>query len=162
MITIAIIGAAGSMGTRACNRLGIDTAYRLLYVESGELGQQRLRERGLEPANLHAAAVEADVVLLAVPDRLIQRVAEDVVPRMKSGAMIICLDPAAPHAGRLPIRGELSYFVTHPAHPPVTGKGIATKRASPRGPYFSTSPALFSVRLNNHSKKVCHSRNCRK
>ena len=33
--------------------------------------------------------------------------------------MLICLDPAAPYAGKLPEREDVSYFVTHPAHPPV-------------------------------------------
>lgn len=119
MITIAIVGAAGSMGTRACNSLGQDPDYKLLYVEAGEEGQRRLKERGLSLTDATHAAGEADVVLLAVPDRLIRRVAEEWVPKMKAGSMLICLDPAAPHAGRLPIRDDLSYFVTHPAHPPV-------------------------------------------
>ena len=107
------------MGTRACNRLGDDPAYRLLCVEAGEVGRQRLRERGLMPVEADAAVQEADVVLLAVPDKLIGPIASEVVPQMKSGAMVICLDPAAPHAGRLPHRDDLSYFVTHPAHPPI-------------------------------------------
>ncbi len=119
MITIAIIGAAGSMGTRACNRLGDDPEYRLLYVEAGLAGQQRLQERGLSATDAPRAAAEADVMLLTVPDRRIQRIASELVPQMKSGAMVVCLDPAAPHAGRLPLREDLSYFVTHPAHPPV-------------------------------------------
>jgi hypothetical protein len=38
---------------------------------------------------------------------------------MKSGAMLICLDPAAPYGGKLPQRADVTYFVTHPAHPPV-------------------------------------------
>jgi len=33
--------------------------------------------------------------------------------------MVICLDPAAPHGKKLPARSDISYFVTHPAHPPV-------------------------------------------
>ena len=119
MITIAIIGAAGSMGTRACDRLGNDSDYHLLYVESGSVGQERLQERGLVGTDSKAAAAMANVVLLTVPDRFIRRVAEELIPEMKPGAMVICLDPAAPHAGRLPLRHDLSYFVTHPAHPPV-------------------------------------------
>ena len=45
--------------------------------------------------------------------------AATVVPKAKPGAMIVCLDPAAPRAGLLPERDDLTYFVTHPAHPPV-------------------------------------------
>lgn len=117
--TIAVFGAGGSMGTRACNRLGGDPDYRLLCVEAGDAARQRLRDRGLEPVEADAAAAEADVVLLAVPDKLIGPIAADVVPRMKPRAMVICLDPAAPHAERLPLRDDIAYFVTHPAHPPV-------------------------------------------
>jgi D-apionate oxidoisomerase len=117
--TIAVFGAGGSMGTRACNRLGDDPAYRLLCVEAGEVGRQRLRERALTPVEADVAVQQAEVVLLAVPDKLIGPIAAEVVPQMKSGAMVICLDPAAPHAGRLPVRDDLSYFVTHPAHPPI-------------------------------------------
>lgn len=119
MITIAIFGAAGNMGTRACQRLAGDSSYRLLYVEGTEAGRARLTERGLEPSAPGEAIAEADVVLLAVPDRLIGQIAEQVVPAMKSGAMIICLDPAAPYAQRLPKRDDISVFVTHPAHPPL-------------------------------------------
>jgi hypothetical protein len=50
---------------------------------------------------------------------LIGSVAADVAPSLKSGAMMICLDPAAPHGGELPKREDISYFVTHPCHPPV-------------------------------------------
>lgn len=119
MITIAILGAGGSMGNRACDRLGNDPNYRLLYVEAGEQGQQRLRARGVEISSASAAAAEADVVLFAVPDKLIRTIAAEVVPQMKPGAMVICLDPAAPHAGCMPARDDIKYFVTHPAHPPV-------------------------------------------
>ena len=38
---------------------------------------------------------------------------------MKPGALLICLDPAAPHGGELPRRDDISYFVTHPCHPPI-------------------------------------------
>lgn len=117
--TIAIFGAGGNMGTRACNALRDDPDYRPLYVETGEAGLARLRERGLTPTPADEALPQADVVLLAVPDALIGRVAEGIVPRMKPGAMCICLDPAAPYGGKLPERADIAYFVTHPAHPPV-------------------------------------------
>jgi hypothetical protein len=45
--------------------------------------------------------------------------APGIVPMMKTGAMVICLDPAAPFAGKLPVRADVTYFVTHPCHPPV-------------------------------------------
>ncbi len=120
MITIAVFGAAGSMGTRAINRLSKPTqGYRILPVEANEEGFRKLRERGLEPCDPKLAAEQADAAILAVPDIFIEKVAAALVPCLQSGAMVICLDPAAPYAGKLPIREDVTYFVTHPAHPPV-------------------------------------------
>ncbi|MBI1983556.1 MAG: semialdehyde dehydrogenase [Acidobacteria bacterium] len=119
MTTIALFGAGGSMGTRVVKALKDDRDYRLLCVEPGEAGRARLREVGLEPAAGDQAAREADVVILAVPDVLVGKVAAEIVPILQSGALVMCLDPAAPHAGKLPPRKDVSYFVTHPAHPPV-------------------------------------------
>jgi hypothetical protein len=120
MTTIALFGAAGNMGTRLTNTLRQrGPEYRVLYVEAGEAGQEKLRARGDEPTPPDAALREADVAILAVPDRLIKAVAADVVPGLKPGAMVICLDPAAPYSGHLPARDDISYFITHPAHPPV-------------------------------------------
>ena len=117
--TIALFGAAGNMGTRISDTLKDDPEHRVLHVEAGESGQAKLRERGIASVAKHEALRRADVTILAVPDSLIGKVAEEVVPEMKSGAMLICLDPAAPYAGKLPKRSDVSYFVTHPAHPPV-------------------------------------------
>ena len=118
MIKIALIGAAGSMGTRALNSLKDDPDYKLLPVES-EKGEAVLRERGIEPVSQSDAVGQADVVLMTVPDILVGTVAEQLVPNMASSAILICLDPAAPYAGELPEREDVTYFVTHPAHPPV-------------------------------------------
>lgn len=119
MTTIAIFGAAGSMGTRVSNTLRNKTQYRLLFVESGDAGVARLGQRGDQATNAQDALAQADVVILAVPDRVLGAVAADVVPQARPGTLLVCLDPAAPHAGLLPKRSDLSYFVTHPAHPPV-------------------------------------------
>jgi len=73
MLTIAIFGAAGNMGTRVSNQLKNDPAYRLLYVEAGEQGQAKLAARGVSATPPEAAATQADVALLAVPDKLIGR-----------------------------------------------------------------------------------------
>jgi D-apionate oxidoisomerase len=119
MTTVALFGAAGNMGNRISRSLKSHDEYDVLYVEAGGAGQEKLRARGDEPTPAKDAAQAADAIILAVPDTLIGTVAEDVVPDMKRGAMLICLDPAAPYAGHLPDRGDVSYFVTHPAHPPV-------------------------------------------
>lgn len=117
--TIALFGAAGKIGTRISNRLASDENYRTLYVEAGEGALARLRERGLTPTPRDAAVAQADVVILAVPDTLIGRIAADVVPLMRRDTMMICLDPAAPYGGELPQRDDIAYFVTHPCHPSV-------------------------------------------
>jgi D-apionate oxidoisomerase len=117
--TVAIIGAAGKMGGRISNRLGERPDVELLFVEGTEAGLERLRLRGHEPTPIDDAARVADVVVAAVPDTLIGQVARRVVPLMRAGAMFFCLDPAAPYAGELPDRPDVTYFVTHPSHPPV-------------------------------------------
>src|SRR5687767_4255272 len=117
--TIALFGAAGNMGTRISNTLKDDSEFRVLHIEAAEKGRDKLRERGINAVTKEEALPQAEVAILAVPDALIGKVAQEVVPGMKSGAMLICLDPAAPYAGKLPNRSDVSYFVTHPAHPPV-------------------------------------------
>ncbi len=117
--TIALFGAAGKMGTRITHQLRDDPEYRMLYLEAGEAGQARLHRRGLSVTPREEAVPLADVVILAIPDTAIGAVAAEIVPALKSGALVICLDPAAPHGGELPLRPDIAYFVTHPCHPPV-------------------------------------------
>ncbi len=117
-IKIALIGAAGSMGTRAYNALGNDPNYELFCVESPG-GEQKLREKGITCVPMEEAVKKADVALMTVPDILVGKVSHLVVPHLKSGGMLIVLDPAAPYAGELPKRDDVTYFATHPAHPPV-------------------------------------------
>jgi D-apionate oxidoisomerase len=118
MTTIALFGAGGKMGCRITDNLK-DSEYRMRYVEVSEAGIANLRARGLGPIPADEALGEADAVILAVPDNLIERVSAEAVPRMKGGALVICLDPAAPLAGKVKHRDDLAYFVTHPCHPSV-------------------------------------------
>jgi len=119
MIKLALFGAAGKMGTRITARLRDDPDFQVAYVEGHPAGEARLRERGLTPSVPQEAARAAEVVVLAVPDNLIAQVAPAVVPHLPAGALLICLDPAAPLAGVLPPRQDITYFVVHPCHPPV-------------------------------------------
>lgn len=118
MNTIALFGAGGKMGCRIADNLKT-TEHRLLCVEVSPPGLQRLQERGLAATSKADALAAADVVILAVPDNVIGKVAPELVPQMRAGAMLICLDAAAPYAGQLPARKDVSYVVTHPCHPPV-------------------------------------------
>jgi hypothetical protein len=119
MTTIALFGAAGKIGTRIANRLREAAEYRTLYVEASEGGLARLRERSLPPSTSEEAVHEADVIILAIPDTLIGKVTAGLVPALKSGTLVMCLDPAAPYGGELPKRADIAYFVTHPCHPPI-------------------------------------------
>jgi D-apionate oxidoisomerase len=119
MTTIALFGAAGKIGARIAKLLHADPAYQTLFIEAGEAGQARLREMGLTATSQADAIKTADVVILAVPDIFIGSIAATIVPDLKPGTLVIGLDPAAPHSGKLPPRADIAYFITHPCHPPV-------------------------------------------
>jgi hypothetical protein len=119
MISLALIGAGGKMGCRITDHLKDNPAYALRYVECSERGLANLAARGVQPAPQVQAVCDAQVVILAVPDKLLRKVAHDVVPELQPGTLVVTLDPAAAHAGELPARAEVSYFVTHPCHPSV-------------------------------------------
>jgi hypothetical protein len=119
MLNVAIWGAAGNMGTRASRRLAENRDYKVLHVEPLPAGVEKLRARGDTPVAPDEAARVADVVVLAIADKFIKPVAADLVPKMKRGAMLLMLDPAAAYAGVIPPRADVSVFVTHPTHPPV-------------------------------------------
>ncbi len=119
MTTIALLGAAGKIGSRIAKLLNSDPAYHSLFVEANEANEQRLRDAGLTPTSREDAIKQADVIILAVPDVFMGQIAHEVVPQAKSGALVIGLDPAAPHSGKFPARSDISYFITHPCHPPV-------------------------------------------
>lgn len=116
---IGLIGAAGKMGTRISRSLRSEPDYQVLYVEGSRQAEQEIRQRGDLPTAFDDAARSADALILAVPDRLIRSVAAEAMPLMPSGAMMLCLDPAAPYAGAIPDREDVSVFVCHPAHPSV-------------------------------------------
>jgi hypothetical protein len=119
ILSIALLGAGGKMGCRIIDHLNSSPAYRLHCIEVSPAGLQNLAKRGVQPAVLDKALPDADVVILALPDRVLGKVARDVAPNLKSGALVITLDPAAAYANELPTRKDISYFVTHPCHPSV-------------------------------------------
>lgn len=118
MTTIALFGAGGKMGCRITDNLK-DSEYRMAYIEISPAGIENLRQRGLAPTPQEEALAEADVAILALPDNLIERISAQIIPQLKAGALVICLDPAAPLAGKVKHRDDLAYFVTHPCHPSV-------------------------------------------
>jgi D-apionate oxidoisomerase len=118
MSTIAILGAGGKMGCRLTDNL-VKHGHTLLLVEVSDAGKQRIAERGQSVTPQPDALPKADAVILALPDRVLGKVAHEVVPQLQPGTMVITLDPAAAHAGELPKRDDISYFVTHPCHPNI-------------------------------------------
>jgi hypothetical protein len=106
------------MGMRVSNNLA-KSGYRVFYSENSPAGQERTREAGREVTATDDAIAEADVVILAVPDTALGAVSEDVVPKLKSGATVLTLDPAAAYAGLLAQRADVHYAVAHPCHPSV-------------------------------------------
>ncbi len=118
MNTVTILGAGGKMGYRISMNLA-DSGYSLHHVEVSEAGRQRLADAGIQCSSAEDALPLSDVVVLAVPDHLIGKVAHQLSPKLKAGTMLIALDAAAPYAGHMPKRDDLIYFVTHPCHPPI-------------------------------------------
>jgi len=117
-LTIAVIGAGGKMGMRVSNNLQ-RTAHTVYYSENSPAGQERIREQGRETTDTDTAIANADVTILAVPDRILGAVSADVAPKVPSGSIILTLDPAAAYAGLLAERDDIYFAVAHPCHPSV-------------------------------------------
>lgn len=119
MTKVALLGAGGKMGVRLATNLR-GSPYEVLHVEVSEEGRKRLKDAtGFDCVDRDAALRDADVVLMAVPDALIGKIAKTFIADVKPGCAIIMLDAAAPHAGELPERADVTYFVTHPCHPSI-------------------------------------------
>ncbi|WP_297771149.1 phosphogluconate dehydrogenase C-terminal domain-containing protein [uncultured Roseovarius sp.] len=117
---LALFGAGGKMGMRLSANLRKSAEFDTAHVEVSEEGRTRLKgEFGVTAVEAGAALDDADVVVLAVPDTVIGKVAHGIIDQVKPGAMIFCLDGAAPFAGHLPDREDVSYFMSHPCHPPI-------------------------------------------
>jgi D-apionate oxidoisomerase len=116
--TIAVIGAGGKMGMRVSNNL-VKTAHSVAYSENSPAGRERVEAAGRSLTPTLEAVTDADVVVLAVPDLALQAVSSEVVPLMRSGAVLLTLDPAAAYAGLLATRPDVVQAVTHPCHPSI-------------------------------------------
>jgi hypothetical protein len=119
MTSIALFGAGGKMGCRLAKNLK-GSPYDVRHVEVSDAGKARLQnELGISTVDVDAALSGVNVVILAVPDTAIGKVAASINDRLKPGMMVVALDAAAPFAGHFPDRPDLTYFVTHPCHPPI-------------------------------------------
>ncbi len=119
MTMVALFGAGGKMGMRLGRNLA-GSRFTMRPVEVSPAGQERVRAAiGLDCVSAEAAVDGAAVVVLAVPDTHVGAVARSLLPLLASGTIVVILDAAAPHAGHLPERADITYFVTHPCHPPI-------------------------------------------
>ena len=119
MPSIALFGAGGKMGHRLTRNLR-GSRFDVRHVEVSEAGRTRLRsDFAIECLPPEAALDQATTAILAVPDTAIGKVSAAISHLLKPGTMVIVLDAAAPFAGHLPKRDDLTYFVTHPCHPPI-------------------------------------------
>lgn len=140
--SIALFGAGGKMGVRLSKNL-LKSNYRVRHVEPSPVGRKRLKdELGLDCVDTDQALDNVDVVILAIPDTIIGKIAGEISPKLKAGTMVITLDAAAPFAGHLPERSDLTYFVAHPCHPPIFS---AAAHAPDAVDYFGGSTAPQSV-----------------
>jgi D-apionate oxidoisomerase len=115
---ITLVGAGGKMGLRLTRNLK-NSAFEMDYLEVSPAGVDKLKELGVSVSDEEKALKEADVVILAVPDTHLGRVSAQLIPRMKKNALVMTLDPAVARAGKLFLREDIAYFITHPAHPSV-------------------------------------------
>jgi len=119
MTKIALLGAGGKMGVRLATNLK-GSRFDVDHVEVSQEGRKRLQDVvGAQCVELDTALGQADIVVMAVPDRLIGKVAHQIIDKVRPGTAFIVLDAAAPHAGEMPVREDVTYFVTHPCHPPI-------------------------------------------
>lgn len=107
------------MGVRLATNIKA-SKFDLDPVEISEEGRARLKSAtGLDTVDQDTALAGADVVVMAVPDRLIGKIAHTFVDKLKPGTAVIVLDAAAPYAGEMPERADITYFCTHPCHPHI-------------------------------------------
>jgi hypothetical protein len=119
MTKIALLGAGGKMGVRLATNLR-GSRFSVDHIEVSEAGRDRLKNAvGMDCVDMDKALGQADVVLMAVPDRLIGKIAHDIIGKVRPNTALIVLDAAAPYAGEMPDRKDVTYFVTHPCHPPI-------------------------------------------
>jgi len=115
---ITLVGAGGKMGLRLTRNLK-NSAFEMAYLEVSQAGIDKLKELDVAVSKEESALADADVVILAVPDTHLGKVSGQLIPKMKKNALVMTLDPAVARAGKLFLREDVAYFITHPAHPSV-------------------------------------------
>ena len=130
------------MGMRLSKNLDASD-FETAHVEVSQEGRDRLKtELGHVCQEPEQALEDAKVVVLAVPDTAIRAVAAAIIDKVPSGAIVMCLDAAAPFAGHLPKREDVTYFVSHPCHPPIFNNENTTEE---RKDYFGGISATQGI-----------------
>jgi ketol-acid reductoisomerase len=119
MTTIALVGAGGKMGCRLTDNFLKCPQYKVHYLEVSEKGIENLALRRVSVSRQEEAIFESDVVILALPDVAIGKLSAEIIPLMKTGAVVLTLDPAAPLDGVIYHREDIGYVIAHPCHPSV-------------------------------------------
>ena len=122
--------------------------YKLRLVEPGERGRSLIEESGLRVVDQAEGLAGADVVVFAVPDKIVRGIAAEVIPLLDSSTSVLFLDPAAVAADRVPRRDDISCFVTHPTHPPLyslLGEEDPAARRDYWGGGLATQAIVFAV-----------------
>ena len=115
-IKVAMIGAAGKMGTRmARSLLTMPDRYEVKLVEGYAPAIPRVeQELGLKCVPAQEAIDFADIVVFAVKDSMIKELSKQYVPMLKPGTVFMILDPAAAIAKEVTLRDDCTFVVTHP------------------------------------------------
>jgi hypothetical protein len=117
-IVVTVIGAGGKMGTRTSTNLAKAAGeVELYFVEKSETGIASIQARGFEVSDAEDVVPRSDVIVLAVPDTLIQVVSARITPLLQPGGGLVILDPAAAVAKELSMRSDCTFAVVHPCHP---------------------------------------------
>lgn len=119
MTKIALIGAGGKMGCRLTDNFLQHPEYDVAYVEISDVCIEKLRAKKVRTTPHELAVPDADVVILSVPDVAIGKISEELIPLMKTNALVMTLDPAAPLDGVIAHRDDLGYVIAHPCHPSI-------------------------------------------
>ena len=138
-MNITLLGAGGKMGGRITANLRHLPKYQVDYVEASEERRKQMRDAGVETTPRQEALGRSEVVILAVPDRLIGQITHEIVPTLNPGTIVLGLDPAAAYAGVMPRRDDVTYFIAHPCHPPLFSD---TEPASAKSDWFGGQSTL--------------------
>jgi D-apionate oxidoisomerase len=136
---ITLLGAGGKMGGRITANLQHLPQYQVDYVEASEERRKQMAAAGVKTTPMDEALAQTEAVILGVPDRLIGKITHEIVPKLKSGTIVLGLDPAAAYAGVMPKRDDVTYFIAHPCHPPLFSD---TEPASAKSDWFGGQGTL--------------------